>query len=323
MKITNEEWASLITGWVQCFDTEDGFTFRRFTEGQIASQNERGRTLQPTTTAGMFLEIEGDIKKIAFDYSVVIGTTRRFYGFSVLENGEKKYTLVKDLQVDSGHLSYEPTGPCRLTIFFPDLSATYFKNMEIEGEYRHVPRKRKLFIAGDSITQGYDAKEPHRCYANRLQEAMMAEGLNQAIGGDIYNVKNLDFMPDFKPDAAVINYGTNDWARESDVPTMSYEYLKRLREIFPTTRIFVLEPIWRKTEGVVKEKTGYTVADVRRYVRESAEKVGLEVIPGMDLVPHDPIYFSDGSLHPNDEGFDFYADNLIRELKARAPELFE
>ena len=150
----------------------------------------------------------------------------------------------------------------------------------------------------------------------------MAEGLNQAIGGDIYNVKNLDFMPDFKPDAAVINYGTNDWARESDVPTMSYEYLKRLREIFPTTRIFVLEPIWRKTEGVVKEKTGYTVADVRRYVRESAEKVGLEVIPGMDLVPHDPVYCSDGSLHPNDEGFDHYADNLIRELKSRAPELF-
>ena len=77
------------------------------------------------------------------------------------------------------------------------------------------------------------------------------------------------------------------------------------------------------TDVSVKEKTGYTVADVRVSIRENALQYGFTVIPGIDLVPHDPGFFSDASLHPNDAGFDYYADNLIRELKMRSPELFE
>ena len=325
MRISKEVWASLISGSVRMIETEDGYvSFRRFTEKQTESQVVRNHGKQASTSAGMFIELTGCVKRISFDYRVVIGTTRQFYGISVLEDGVRTFCLSRPLQVDEDTFVYEPTKPCRLTVFLPNLSATFFKNMEIDGEFHPVVRPRKLFIAGDSITQGYDATEVDRSYANRLTEAMNAETLNQAIGGDIYNEVNLDDMPDFSPDAVVINYGTNDWAREVDVKTNADRYLKKLAEVFPSAKIFILEPIWRLAEDEEETavKNGITVGDVRRFIRESAAKYGLTLIPGLDLVPHDPKYYYDGRLHPNNEGFDLYAEHLIRELKSRAPELF-
>ena len=326
MQITNDQWASFVSGWVRKYETEDGYlTFRRFTEAGTKSHELRGRTKQPTTSAGMFIELEGNVKRISFDYRVVIGTTRKFYGISVLEDGVPVKCLTRPLQVDEDTFVYEPTKPCRLTIFLPNLSATFFKNMEIEGEFRPVKRPRKLFIAGDSITQGYDAEEPHRSYANRLTEAMNAETLNQAIGGDQYNEVNLDDLPEFTPDAVVINYGTNDWAHESDVKHNADRYLKKLSAAFPDSKIFVIEPIWRLAEDEPETavKNGVTLENVREFIRESGARYSMTVIPGIDLVPHEPKYFSDGRLHPNDEGFDFYAERLMAILKEKAPELFE
>ncbi len=325
MRISKEVWASLISGSVRMIETEDGYvSFRRFTEEQTESQVARNHGKQASTSAGMFIELVGDVKRISFDYRVVIGTTRQFYGISVLEDGVRTFFLSRPLQVDEDTFVYEPTKPCRLTVFLPNLSATFFKNMEIDGEFRPVVRPRKLFVAGDSITQGYDATEVDRSYANRLTEAMNAETLNQAIGGDIYNAVNLNDMPEFSPDAVVINYGTNDWAKEVDVKTNADRYLKKLAEVFPSSKIFILEPIWRLAEDGEETavKNGITVGDVRLFIRESAAKYGLTLIPGFNLVPHDPKYYYDGRLHPNNEGFDFYAENLIRELKSRAPELF-
>ena len=154
---------------------------------------------------------------------------------------------------------------------------------------------------------------------------MNAELLNQAIGGDIFNPANLEDLPDFVPDAVVINYGTNDWSREVDVRTNADRYMKKLKEVFPEAKIFMIEPIWRAAEDdpEMAVKNGLTVENVREIIRESGAKYGLTVIPGIDLVPHDKSLYYDGRLHPNNEGFDHYADNLIRILKEKAPELFE
>lgn len=323
MQITKETLSSLISGKVRMLETDDGYvTFRRFTEAQTERCAKIGRTKQPTTSAGMFLELQGDVKRIAFDYRAVIGTTRNFFGLSVLENGVHTGGFVRHEQIADGHFEYEPASAGKLTVYLPNLSAFFFKNVEIDGTFEPVKRPRKLFIAGDSITQGYDAEEPHRAYSSRLAEAMNAEMLNQAIGGDTFHADNLEDLPDFTPDAVVINYGTNDWARELDVKTNSDRYLKLLSETFLHARTFIIEPIWRRAEEDVGEKNGITVEDVRRYIREAAARYGLTVIPGIDLVPHDPSLFSDERLHPNDAGFDHYADNLIRWMKEIAPELF-
>ena len=41
----------------------------------------------------------------------------------------------------------------------------------------------------------------------------------------------------------------------------------------------------------------------------------ISVISGFDFVPMDEKYYADLKLHPNDEGFEYYAENLYKEIK--------
>lgn len=324
MILSEQETLSLITGYVRVLRSEDGFlSFSRFTEAQEAVHVAKKHVVQPRSTSSVILEATGRNQRLSFEFRFEPGSSRNFFGFSILENGEFRTSFVVDEKEGSGQYTYVPSGPGRITVEFPNMTRMWIRNVSLEGEWEPVKRPRKLFIAGDSITQGYDAREPHRAYSNRVMEALNAECLSQAVGGDVFDPENLENMPDFTPDVVVLNFGTNDWSGQRDVKDTSDRYLKRIHELFPDARTFVVEPIWRATEGTVKEKTGYTVADVRAIIRENALRYGLTVIPGIDLVPHDPNLFSDQSLHPNDRGFDHYADNLIREMRQRAPELFE
>ena len=324
MRLTEQETLSLITGYVRILRSEDGYlSFSRFTEAQEAVHVAKNHVVQPRSTSSVILEAAGGIRKLSFEFKFEPGSSRNFFGFSIMENGAFRTSFVVDEKNGSGQYSFVPSGSGTVTLVFPNMTRMWIRNVDIDGDWKPVKRPRKLFISGDSITQGYDAREPHRAYSNRLQEAMHAETLSQAVGGDVFDPENLENFPEFDADVAVINFGTNDWSGQRDVKNTSDRYFKRLSELFPAAKVFVVEPIWRATEGTVKEKTGYTVADVRVIIRENALQYGFTVIPGIDLVPHDPGFFSDASLHPNDAGFDHYADNLIRELKMRSPELFE
>ena len=323
MILTKDEVLSLTSGYVRVLESEDGFlTFSRFTEAGEAHSVAKNHVFQPRATSSVILEAEGDIRRFRFGFRFERGSSRNFFGFSILENGRFRTSFVVDENEGSGEYTFVPDGPGRVTLIFPNMTRMWIGNVDVDGDWKAVKRQRKLFIAGDSITQGYDAREPHRAYSSRVAEAMNAEALNQAIGGDVFDAENLDDLPDFDADAVLVNYGTNDWAGQRDVKNTSERYFRRLSERFPKAKVIVVEPIWRATEGSVKEKTGYTIADVRAIIRDNALRCGFTVIPGIDLVPHDPELFSDASLHPNDAGFDLYADNLIRELKSRLPELF-
>ena len=56
-----------------------------------------------------------------------------------------------------------------------------------------------------------------------------------------------------------------------------------------------------------------TIANCRELIAEIAQKYGFTVIDGKSLVPNDFPYFVDG-LHPNDDGYEHYAKNLIEKL---------
>ena len=52
----------------------------------------------------------------------------------------------------------------------------------------------------------------------------------------------------------------------------------------------------------------------RECIKKVYEKLSDYIIDGFDLVPHDKKYFAD-EVHPNDDGFAFYGDNLTKELE--------
>lgn len=37
-------------------------------------------------------------------------------------------------------------------------------------------------------------------------------------------------------------------------------------------------------------------------------------IDGINIIPHNKLYYRDGYLHPNDKGFDFYAEKLFKKI---------
>ena len=91
-------------------------------------------------------------------------------------------------------------------------------------------------------------------------------------------------------------------------------FYENLAKNYPNVPIFAISPIWRKTYQM--EKPCGDFHNIQKYFEELAENIpNMTVICGWDFVPHDGKYFADGTLHPDDIGFGFYADGLYKELQ--------
>lgn len=104
----------------------------------------------------MFLEIEGDFTSLDFDYRMVnLFETVGVFSIEIMKDGEIESELFGDATMMIGaHLHVDNPLHQRVTIRFPWRKRMEIKNVEINGEYRRGPRKRKLLILGDSITHG-------------------------------------------------------------------------------------------------------------------------------------------------------------------------
>ena len=92
------------------------------------------------------------------------------------------------------------------------------------------------------------------------------------------------------------------------------EFYHILSRQYPTAKIFAITPIWRSEPDRITDVGSFS------FIRETIARAvtdlpNVTLIEGFDFVPKDPSYFADLRLHPNDEGFDFYANALIAEVK--------
>jgi lysophospholipase L1-like esterase len=173
-----------------------------------------------------------------------------------------------------------------------------------------------ILVLGDSITQGYDAVYPSQSYANKLAWALDAEIVNQAIGGEIFRPAILDENLPFTPDLITVAFGTNDWSGQTaeNFEKNADGFYTKLATLYPNTPVFAILPIWRADwEKVTRAKPFH---ESREILRGLAEKhPNFRVIDGMSLTPHLPAFFSDLYLHPNDLGFEIYAQELVRQMQ--------
>jgi lysophospholipase L1-like esterase len=170
-------------------------------------------------------------------------------------------------------------------------------------------------VLGDSITQGYDAVFSSQCYANKMAHMLDAEIVNQAIGGEIFRPAILDEQLPFAPDLITVAFGTNDWSGQTaeNFEKNADGFYTKLANLYPNTPVFAILPIWRADwEKVTKAKPFH---ESRAILKALAEKhPNFHVIDGMALTPHLPAFFSDLYLHPNDLGFEIYAEELVRRM---------
>lgn len=323
-----------ITCGAAYIDTEDGFfCFHRFTPEQEAIYTVRSADFckKAFATSGVKLCFETDSKYLFLKGRVRPGSSRAYYAADLFINGEFagsisnfdgvelpiNYTAVR---LDGGAFEKRfalGEGVKRLCFYLP-----WSVNMQIEaislddGAFiKPIKAKKRLIAFGDSITQGYDALHPAHKYITKIADFLQADEYNKAVGAEIFCPPLSKATDDFVPEYIAVAYGTNDWSKCGvEFEYNCREFLTELCSRYSAAKVFVITPIWRS--DIDTEKCYGAFGNIERYIGEVVSSIDNAVlISGADLVPKSEAYYADLRLHPNDEGFWHYAENLKIALK--------
>ena len=324
MKLTLEQMKEITLGALDIDVNATGeFCFYRFTEHQMEDVYIEIPDFykKSKAAAGVRLDFLTDSETLSFRYTIKSGSSRKFYffdccvdGVMIAHEGEMEMNdKAGEVKLTLGQGKTER----RVTVWMPGLSIVRLADVTVDdgASIKRAPTARKILVLGDSITQGYDAVYSSQCYANKMAYMLDAEIVNQAIGGEIFRPAILDENLPFTPDLITVAFGTNDWSTQTaeKFEKNADAFYTKLATLYPNTRVFAILPIWRADwERVTKAKPFH---EARAILKALAEKhPNFRVIDGMMLTPHLPAFFSDLYLHPNDLGFEIYAQELVKRI---------
>ena len=327
MVIGFDKLKELIHGIVYTEEKDGKLYLHRFTKEQEEAYKPYNADFYKKTfaTAGVKLEFLTDSTSLSMSVEAVAASSRKFFFFDVYANGAFVKSAVGD--IGDGITKFEfsaslGNGNKKVTIYFPWSASTSISSFTLDdGAFAEpIERPYKMISFGDSITHGYDAKNPSFSYASRLADALQADAINKGIGGEVFFPTLANLKDDIEPDYITVAYGTNDWSQCKDTQgkdrfdTRCKEFYTLLSTKYPRAKIFAVTPIWR---GDFERDTQVVpFAYIREYISEVTSSLpNVTVIDGFDLVPHEKACFSPDILHPNDEGFFHYASNLYAEIK--------
>lgn len=334
MKLTVEQIRDITCGAVSVEETEGGVCFHRFTQRQRDMYQVKSADFYNKcfATAGIKLSFRTDSAKLRLHALVKKMCTRTYCSFDVFVNDKllgsmDNYTgleIPKDYSVMPFALgemekSFDlGAGEKLVTIHLPWNLQVFLHAMELDdgASLQAVKPKKKLLAYGDSITQGFDAMRPSRRYISRLAEALGAEEINKAIGGECFCPELVALGEDMAPDYISVAYGTNDWSKTTPevLKENSKAFFRELCNRYPNAKVIALTPIWRSNEQELAKtrEPFHTVEETIRNAAADLEQV--TVVRGYDLVPHSVDFFGDYGLHPRDEGFDHYFENIMKAI---------
>lgn len=307
-------------GTVEIRKAENGFYgFSRFTKEQTDFYAKRlaGNNIifeYLSGCAGIRLDFYTDASSVEFGYTVTGLGNRRIHYFDVLVDGNISAHFGsegEDVTTGVGFCEI-PKGIHRVIIYLPVSAKAEISDLKLPDATFVKPYeyKKLYFVLGDSISQGFDCRYPSRCYASKLAFLLDADMLSGAIGGEVFAPDAV--LPDIAPDVVTVAYGTNDYIRRindvSSVFEIQEKMLLNIRKKYPNARIIYISPILRKDVDESKFK------EYSKTLFENAKKLGFETVCGADFFPCDKKLFADGYLHPNDEGFDLYTNNLTERI---------
>ena len=322
-KLTFEQLKTITLGALFLEELPQGVRFHRLTDAQTEAfrLQDAGLARKCAACAGIRFDFHTDATSLSLTYRDQTMTSSRTWSyFDVLVNGTLLlHSGTEDVPTHpDGHFQVSlPEGENHVEIYLPTLSALTIESLSLSDGASLRPHRpqRKFLVHGDSITQGYDARCPSNSYINRLARHYDAEVLNQAIGSACFDGNVIERVAD--PDFILVSCGANDWRfRDWDTFCAGAEgFFRRLRELYPTAPVFDVLPIWRADLNAGHPCAGEFLT-CRAQIARTAEKYGCTVLDDYHLLPHDTRLFSDGELHPNDEGFFLYAQRLIELLDA-------
>lgn len=325
MQLTFEQIKSITTGAVSIEQEENGIRFYRFNREQRTLYQPRVRFLaeKMLSTAGIRFSFETDSRTLFLRTTVSKGSASNHFSFDLFVNGAHTGSL--DNFPDSELGTYEKTfalgdGAKEVCLYFPWSVATVIEALSLEDGASLKPMlpAKKLLVYGDSITHGNTVRYSCNHYIPRLAQALDAQVLNKAIAGTTSFPEMVCAESPYDPDYVLVAYGSNDWDRHEEA-FFAEQYRKMLQTIaenYPRAQVFAISPIWRGDQDIRARRMGPLCEIERNILAIARDYPNVTVIPGIDLVPHDLQYFADAGLHPNDDGYTFYFQNLWLKIQA-------
>lgn len=338
MKLTLDQIRTITGGAEEVAMLDDGIHFLRFNRHERELYEERTQTGgvfaegfydKTFASAGVRLSFKTNSTSLALAFSLRRVGGRNYFGVDIHKDGELllHYDNLSECDADGNVRDFNGTshritaelgeGEKEIVVRFPWSAEPSLKEVVLDDGASLSPSmpRKKILVYGDSITQGYDALYPSKRYSSVVADALGALEYNKGIGGEVFWPALAEIKQDFVPDYISVAYGTNDWGRGVTYPEFlenCKQFFANLRKNYPETPIIALTPIWRD-DANGQRKLG-DISLVAEHIARMAEEYGLVLIYGIDLVPHEKPLFADLRLHPNDEGFGYYAASVISVL---------
>lgn len=336
MKLSFEQIKEIATGAVDSHIEDGMLHLRRFTPEQMELYRVSNESFYKKTFAlsGMKLLFKTNSKNLFVKFKTEYAGSRKYFSIDIFVNGKPidyidNFSDVKIPQMyatmdfplgDFSKNIYLGDGEKTVCVYLPWSVKTLFEEISVDDDsfVEAIKPEKKLLVFGDSITQGYDALRPSNRYIAKIADLLCAEEYNKAIGGEKFFPELAKLKDSFIPDYITIAYGTNDWNRV-DEETFKYKskaFFENIAQNYPNSKIFAITPIWRKDMNEYRKFGDFKM--VNSLIRNAVKDIeNISVISGFDFVPKDEKYFADLKLHPNDNGFKYYAENLYREIKTK------
>ncbi len=335
MQLNLRQMQEIVTGAVRTEQTDGAVRFYRFTKEQEELYKETKLDFynKSFSTAGIKLLFQTDSAHLSLKVKTGAAGSRSYFSFDILVNGNpvgyldnfsvaelpREYTMASfPLGAFSKSFSLGE-GEKTVCIHFPWSVSVAVEEITLDdGAFiKAVKPAKKLLAFGDSITHGYDALRPSNRYIAKLAERLGAEEYNKAIGGEMFFPPLALLGEAFTPDYITVAYGTNDWNNidEETFKQNSKAFYETISKKYPRSKIFAITPIWRK--DMHEERSFGVFENVEHDIREAVKNLeNVTVLSGFDFVPKDEKFYADFRLHPNDEGFSHYVENLYAKMKS-------
>ncbi|MBE6933794.1 MAG: SGNH/GDSL hydrolase family protein [Ruminococcaceae bacterium] len=334
MNLNLSQIRDITTGAVRIEEIDNGIHFYRFTKQQEELYKNRSNDFYTKTfaTSGIKICFHTNSQTLFLRTEITGGSSRSYFAFDVFVNGVKIDTLDNFSDIDIpqnyttlnfplGEFSKEfdlGIGEKEVCVYFPWSVKATLKEFVIDDDsfIKPVKPNKKLLCFGDSITHGYDALYPSNKYITKLADMLNAGEYNKAIGGEVFFPALAATKEDFEPDYITVAYGTNDWSKRSkeELTHNCKDFLCNLSNNYPNAKIYVITPIWRKDMNESRPFGDFKSAG-EIIQKQTAAFSNISVIQGFEFVPQNEDLFADLRLHPNDEGFEYYFENLSKHIK--------
>ncbi len=335
LKLSFNKIKEIVTGAARIEEKNETVKFYRFTKEQEEMYKVRSSDYYNRSfcTSGIKLLFKTNSKSMFLKITVTPRLTRSYFSLDVFVNGKVCGYIdnLSDLEPSANYIDlkfkqsvFEKSfdlgeGEKTVCVHLPWSLEMSLDEIHLDdGAFCDAIKPPKKLIAfGDSITHGYDALRPSNRYVAKLADSLCAEEFNKAIGGELFYAPLASLGDSFIPDYITVAYGTNDWncIDEDSFKVRCRDFLTNLRKTYPTSKIFVITPIWRKDMCDFRKFGDFK--NVEKDIFEIANGIeGITVISGFDFVPKDEKFYADLRLHPNDIGFEHYFNCLYERIKS-------